>query len=90
MFAFFFVQMLDHQKSSPCREKSAVASDKMDSKAAVKENPKIQSPQSPAVNEGNLKGGTSPQMFKDFESPSDMNFNLLEATAVNETKELKR
>lgn len=81
-------EMHDHQKSSPCREKPAVASDKIDSKAAVKEDPKIQSPQSPAVNEGNLKGGTSPQMSKALESSSEMNCNHIEAAAVNETKEV--
>ena len=85
---FNLVQMHDHQKSSPCREKPAVASDKIDSKAAVKEDPKIQSPQSPAVNEGNLKGGTSPQMSKALESSSEMNCNHIEAAAVNETKEV--
>ena len=51
--------MLDNQKSSPCREKSAVGSDKIDSEEAVKENPKIQSPKSPAVNNGNLSSFAS-------------------------------
>jgi len=61
---------------------TAVASNKINSEGASKENPNIASPQSPPVNhsEGNLKEGSSPQAS---ENSHDMNFNSIEATAVN-------
>ena len=59
-----------------------VASDKINTEGASKENPNIASPQSLDVNhlEGNLKESTSPQAS---ENSPDMNFNSIEAAAVN-------
>ena len=59
-----------------------VASDKINTEGASKENPNIASPHAPAVNhsEHNLKESTSPQAS---ENSPDMNFNSIEAAAVN-------
>ena len=78
-------------QSSPFQGKSADASDKANFVRALKENPNIVSQQYPAVNdsEGNLKKGISPQINKAPENSSDMNFNSIEATAVNEAKKVE-
>lgn len=78
-------------QSSPFQGKSADASDKTNFEGALKENPNIVSQQYPAVNdsEGNLKKGISPQINKAPENSSDMNFNSIEATAVNEAKKVE-